>query len=56
MSKELGRADLEAAVDYKHRRAYKSQCVWNNKMARLLAKEPMPLAQALNMMPKGEVQ
>ena len=55
MSKELGRADLEAAVDYRHRKTYKRQCIWNNKMARLLAKEPKPLAQVLNFMPKGEV-
>ena len=33
---------------------YKRQCTWNNKMARLLAKEPKPL-RGFSFMPKGEV-
>ena len=35
-------------------RYYKRQCSWNNKMARLLAKEPKSWA-GFTFMPKGEV-
>lgn len=55
MSKELGRADMESCVSQRYIQAYKRQCVWNNKMARLLAKDPKPTAQVFNFMPKGEV-
>ncbi len=54
MTKELGKADMLACLGPSQRSWYKRQCTWNNKMARLLAKEPKPMT-GFSFMPKGDV-
>lgn len=54
MAKELGKADMLACLNDNQRYWYKRQCAWNNKMARLLAKEPKSWKD-FSFMPKGEV-
>jgi len=55
-NRSLSKADMLACLNrYYGFKAYKRQCVWNNKIARLLEKEPKPMT-GFSFMPKGDVE